>query len=181
MKRISITLAAVALAALACQQSGPTGPTNSLSNAGKVMFSNQANNGNGVVHKVSAGGADVDFAEHTDANFSLSAVEHGDGTVTGEYTDQAGQGEGGFHAQLNCLLVVGNQAWVSGVITSGSIPSIGLDLTGFPVITRVADIGTSANDPPDQISFSFIGNPTPCTAAPPLPLFPMTDGQVKVD
>jgi len=179
MKLVSITLAAVAFVALACQQSSPTGPTNSLSNAGKMMFSNQANNGNGVVHKVSAGGADVDFAEHTDANFSLTAVEHGDGTVTGEYTDQYGQGDGGFHAQLNCLLVVGNQAWVSGVITSGNAG--GFDLTGLPVITRVADVGTSANDPPDLISFSFVGVATPCTAAPNLPLFPMTDGQVKVD
>jgi hypothetical protein len=38
----------------------------------------------------------------------------------------------------------------------------------------------SANDPPDAISFSFIGDPTPCTDAPPRPLFPMTGGQVTV-
>ena len=34
---------------------------------------------------------------------------------------------------------------------------------------------------PDAISFSFIGVTTLCTAAPTLPLFPMTGGQVTVD
>ena len=179
MKRISITLAAVALVALACQQSSPTGLANSLSNAGKVMFSNQANNGNGVLHKVSAGGADQDLAEHTDANFSLTAIQYGDGSVKGEWTDEFGQGEGGFHAQIDCLEVVGNQAWVSGVITSGQ--SAGFDFTGLTVATRVADLGTSANDPPDLISYSFIGAARTCAAHQPFPLFPMTDGQVKVD
>jgi hypothetical protein len=48
------------------------------------------------------------------------------------------------------------------------------------VITLVQDNGNSANDPADAISFSFIGNANPCTAAPPLPLVPMTDGQVQV-
>ena len=178
MKRISIMLAAVALAALACQQAAPTAPTASNS-VRTPLFANEANNGNGVLHKVSAGGADVDFAAHTDANFSLTAVEHGDGSVTGEWTDQFGQGQGGIHAAVNCLLVAGNQAWISGVITSGNAG--GVDLTGLPVVTRVADLGRSANDPPDLISFSFVGNPTPCTAAPNLPLFPMTDGQVTID
>jgi len=67
---------------------------------------------------------------------------------------------------------------VSGVASSGSVN--GFDVTGFPVITRVQDNGKSANDPPDAISFSFIGNATPCGAAPDLPLSPMTGGQVTV-
>ena len=120
MKRISITLAAVALAALACQQSGPTGPTNSLSNAGKVMFSNQANNGNGVVHKVSAGGADVDFSDHTDANFSLTAIQYGDGSVKGEWSDQFGQSDGGIHVAVDCLDVAANLVVISVVDRLGS-------------------------------------------------------------
>jgi hypothetical protein len=132
----------------------------------------------GVVHQVSVGGHDQDPAGHTDANFSLVAVQHGDGSVTGQWTDQFGQGQGGIHVQINCLSVQGNEAWVSGIISSGN--SAGVDLTGLPVITRVQDNGKSANDPPDAISFSFIGVATPCTAQPNLPLFPMTDGQVTV-
>ena len=57
----------------------------------------------------------------------------------------------------------------------------GVDVTGLPCITEVQDNGKSANDPPDQISFSFIGVATPCTAEPALPLNPMTDGQVTVN
>src|SRR5437868_5131106 len=177
MKRISITMVALALVAFGCGgQSSPTSSPNSMSGGATPLLGNE---GNGVVHRVSAGRADIDASAHTDANFSLVAIQHANGEVSGEYTDQFGQGNGGFHATVNCLLVVGNQAWISGVITSGGVP--GVDFTGLPVITRVADNGTSANDPPDAISFSFIGNPAPCTAAPPLPLLPMTDGQVNVD
>jgi hypothetical protein len=132
----------------------------------------------GVVHHVSVGGPDQDAVDHTDANFSLVANQHADGTVTGEWSDQFGQGEGGIHAQVNCVFVDGNEAWVSGVITSGTVG--GIDVTGLPVITRVQDNGKSANDPPDQISFSFVGLATPCTDTPNLPLSPMTGGQVTV-
>jgi hypothetical protein len=132
----------------------------------------------GVVHQVSVGGPDQDVTAHTDANFSLVAIQYGDGHVSGQWTDQFGQGQGGIHVAVNCVFVAGNQAWISGIITQGNIN--GTDLSGLPAITRVQDNGKSANDPPDTISFSFIGVATPCTAAPPLPLFPMTDGQVTV-
>src|SRR5678816_3416673 len=107
----------------------------------------------GVQHFVSVGGPDQDATNHTDANFSLVAIQHSDGTVTGQWADQFGQGQGGIHVQINCLFVQGNEAWVSGFITSGTFN--GADLTGLPVITRVQDNGDSANDPSDAISFSF--------------------------
>ncbi len=179
MKRISIMLAAVALAALACQQAAPTAPT--ANSVGTPLFASQANNGNGVLHKVSAGGADVDFSAHTDANFSLTAIEHGDGSVTGEWSDQFGQGDGGIHVAVDCLEVDGNQAWIGGEITHGT--ANGVDVTGERALTRVADIGTSANDPPDLISFSVFPVPPQftCHGKFDLPLFPMTDGQVTVN
>ena len=132
----------------------------------------------GVLHHVSVGGPDQDAVDHTDANFSLVAVQHKDGTVTGQWSDQFGQGEGGIHAAVNCVFVAGNEAWISGFVTSGTVG--GVDVTGLPVITRVQDNGKSANDPPDAISFSFIGVATPCTDTPDLPLQPMTGGQVTV-
>lgn len=176
MKNPPIALAALALFAIGCTEPTATSPAAStMPSIGTPLFANQ---GNGVVHRVSVGGNDLDIAENTDANFSLVAIEYGDGSVSGQWTDQFGQGEGGFHAEINCLLVVGNEAWVSGVITSGGVP--GLDFTGLTVAARVSDNGTSANDPPDQISFSFIGNPFPCTAQRPFALQDMTDGQVSV-
>jgi hypothetical protein len=130
----------------------------------------------GVQHVVSVGGPDQDATNHTDANFSLVAIQYGDGSVKGQWTDQFGQGQGGIHVAINCLFVQGNQAWVSGFVTSGTFN--GADLSGLPVITRVQDNG--GGNTPDAISFSFIGNAAACTTAPNLPLQTMTAGQVKV-
>jgi hypothetical protein len=136
--------------------------------------------GGGVVHKVSVGGADVAPPPGTDANFSLSGVEHADGTVTGQWQDTffgRGTPAASFHMSIDCLLVVGNEAWVSGVITHApDFPGA----VGLPAITRVRDNGTSANDPADQISFTWIGLPFTCNDAPDLPLFDLITGQAKV-
>lgn len=140
-----------------------------------------------VVHHVSAGGPDACIAfgfEHPgcDANFSLSAIEYADGSVTGQYTDRFAQGDG-FHAVLDCLVVDGTNAWVSGVITQGTFTlqsGAVVDLTGFPVATRVKDRGTSSTDPADQISFSFIDDATPCTLKVDYPLLDAPQGQVVV-
>jgi hypothetical protein len=171
MKHLSVTLAALTLVALGCDPAAPTTPPSSAGD-GPLFASG------GVVHRATVGGHDADPFGNTDANFSLVAIEHGDGRMTGEWTDQFGQGEGGIHVDVNCLRVIGNQAWVSGIVKSDNIKDV--DLTGQPAITRVADFGKSHNDPPDAISFTFI-LAIPCTAAPPLPLLPMTDGQVKVE
>jgi hypothetical protein len=152
--------------------------TSSMTFALSLMLASAPALADGVVHQVSVGGPDQDATNHTDANFSLVAVQHGDGSVTGQWTDQFGQGQGGIHVQVNCLFVQGNEAWVSGIISSGNVG--GVDVSGLPVITRVQDNGASANDPPDAISFSFIGVAASCTTAPNLPLVPMTDGQVTV-
>jgi hypothetical protein len=141
-----------------------------------------------VVHKVSAGGPDacVAFgAEHPgcDGNFSLTAIQYADGSVSGQYTDRFARGDG-FHAVIDCLVVEGNQAWVSGVITQGTFtdPDTGevFDLAGLDVFTSVQDNGTSANDPVDQISFSFIGEEIPCTEQENVDLLDAPEGQVTV-
>jgi hypothetical protein len=136
-----------------------------------------------VVHHVTVGTPDACVAlgfEHPgcDANFSLVANQYADGDVSGQYTDRFANGDG-FHAVVDCLVVVGNDAWISGVITHGRIGDI--DLAGLEVLTRVRDNGTSQNDPADQISFSFIDVDLPdCTEQPDLPLFDTPQGQVRV-
>ncbi|MCI0395059.1 MAG: hypothetical protein L0332_04885 [Chloroflexi bacterium] len=136
-----------------------------------------------IVHQVNAGGPDAcEFLGFPhpgcDGDFSLVAQQFADGSVSGQYTDRFAQGNG-IHAVIDCLVVVGNQAWVSGVITQGDLN--GVSLVGLSLITRVQDNGASANDPDDQISFSFIGNNIPCTDQPDLPLLDAPDGQVQVD
>ena len=147
----------------------------------------QASVSSGVVHQVSAGGPDVCAAfglkPGCDANFSLVAIQHADGSVTGQYIDRWARG-GGFHAVINCVNVIGNDAWVSGVVTKGTYPD-GTDLAGRPLINRLRDNGTSANDPPDQFSISWIdpgnnGFSASCLDAPDLPLFDAPQGQVVV-
>jgi hypothetical protein len=125
-----------------------------------------------VIQRVTAGARDP-FA-----SFSLTAAVFVDGSMSGQYTDQFPQIGGGFHAILNCVSIVGNDAWLSGVIISGT--ANGQDLTGLPVATRVRDNGVSAIDPPDDVSFSFIGDPTPCTEHVEYPLFTSPQGQVVI-
>jgi hypothetical protein len=112
--------------------------------------------GNGqILHRVSVGGPDVceEFGAQPgcDGNNSLIAIQFYDGTVIGQATDQYGHGYGGTHAVIDCLAVSGNVAWMSGVFTSEI--NEGLDWA-----IKVVDNGTSANDPPDRISFTFGGD-----------------------
>lgn len=140
--------------------------------------------GNGVVHFVSAGGPDACYPDQPgcDSNYSLNAVQYADGSVKGQFTDKWTNGYG-FHAKIDCLVVEGNEAWVSGVITSGRTAS-GFDLVGIHITTRVKDNGTSANDPLDQISGSFFSWPEDgidCNDQIPLTLWDTPQGQVNVD
>jgi hypothetical protein len=171
MIRASLSLIALGLVSFGCNAPDATAPTTDQSNVPEFQ-------GGGVVHRATAGSHDL-TPPGVDPNYSLVAIQHADGRITGQYSDQFGQGEGGFHARVTCLLVVGNNAYVGGIITSDNIPDV--DLEGVPVITRVQDNGTSANDPPDMISFSFIFVPDQaCLTAPNLPLFPIQGGEVKV-
>jgi hypothetical protein len=130
-----------------------------------------------ILHHVSVGGPDscAGFGgpPGCDANFSLVAFEYDDGSAAGRFIDRSGSSNG-WVAVIDCLAVDGPDAWVSGVITHGTY-------VGLPVITRVRDNGISALDPPDQISYSAVGDPTSCTDKPNMPLFDMPQGQVLVD
>ncbi len=180
MKTAWFALPAVAFAVACNEPNAPLDARTSRSSLGGISASSTTSN-SGVLHRVSVGGSDQDVTLNTDANFSLVALEKGDGSVSGEWTDQFGQGQGGVHVDVNCLVVQGNQAWIGGIIRSGGTGVGGVDLSGLPALTRVADLGASANDPADAISFTFIGRAVQCTAQPNLPLLAMTGGQVTVN
>jgi len=138
---------------------------------------------NNVIHHVSVGGADVCEAlglpTGCDANFSLVANMKADGSVSGQWQDTFAGGGEGIHVSVDCMNVVGNWAVISGVITHGSYG--GVDVRGQRAITAVVDNGTSANDPDDQISLSFLDN-ADCISLTPgnFPLVNLVHGQVKV-
>ncbi len=170
MNRTLIALAAFGMFAVGCEGTDPTTPM-----ADGLGVEPQANTGP-VVHRVSVGGADLctglGLKPGCDANYSVIAIQRADGSVKGQWQDTFGGGIP-IHVTIDCLYVSGNQAWLSGVITGPVLP-------GLLVIIRVADNGTSANDPPDQISWSELDVYGGCTAAPDLPLVDMNEGQVKV-
>ena len=143
--------------------------------------------GNGVTELVSAGGADICEAlgqpTGCDANFSLSAVAHADGSIGGQWQDTFGDfsGGGALHVAIDCLHVVGNGAVLGGVITHATGAAAGNE--GQRALAAVVDNGTSVNDPADQISFSnFPTGGLDCTTLVPgnFALFNLTNGQVKV-
>jgi len=90
--------------------------------------------------------------------------------VEGVLTDSSPFGN--LHGVIDCLVVEGNQAWLSGEIANTSD-------TYF--LTSVVDNGTSANDPLDQTSFTDVSHePQDCSAQQDVPLFDVPEGQVKV-
>lgn len=111
-----------------------------------------------LAHHASFGGPDVCVGlgarPGCDANNSLVANQYADGSVSGEWQDSFGYGNGGFHVVVDCLLVVGNQAVVGGVVTQG--PFGGVDV-GTRALMSMWDNGTSANDPRDEATATFSG------------------------
>lgn len=179
MKPTVVALAAIAALALGCQAPTGTEPTTSftLPDPAAAPTAN-------VVHKVSAGGDDICEAfglkPGCDGNFSLTAIQKADGTVSGQWQDVFAGGGNGVHVDVDCLHVVGNWAVIGGVVTHGSVG--GTDFTGARALTAVVDNGTSQQDPPDQISFSFFPTGASCMALSParFPLNDLRKGQVTV-
>jgi len=143
-------------------------------------------NAGGVAHHVSLGGADAcaifGLPTGCDANFSLVAGEEADGSVKGQWQDPFVRGLEGIHVAVDCVNVVENGAVIGGVITHGFAG--GVDVSGQRALTAVVDNGTSANDPPDQMSFSFFPVGGSCDQFVPADfagfLFDLGRGQVKV-
>ena len=176
----STLLLAFALVAFAgCDVIAPSSDSNASASAATSADSR------GVVHHVSAGGNDACEAfglePGCDGNFSLTARVMADGSVKGQHQDTFAGGGNGIHATIDCVNIVGNGAVLGGTITRGGFD--GDDWTGQTFLTAVVDNGTSANDPPDQISFSFNALPITCNDLVPanFPLSDLTRGQVRVD
>jgi hypothetical protein len=110
----------------------------------------------GQAHSVVVGSPDgVIYTTGGDGNFSLTARVDKDGNVTGQWQDAFTRNPG-FHVTVTCLLVEGNTAWISGVVTQASDNT----LIGAPAITKVVD--NTKNGKGDTISFTFICPPV-CT------------------
>ena len=178
IKRISfITIVTIAMLMTACNENASPVASATDENPDISLAKGK------IVNFVSAGSNDACEAfgleKGCDGNFSLVATESADGTVSGQYQDTFSGGGEGVHAKIDCFHVIGNGAVVSGIVTKGG----SLYDVGSRVITAVVDNGTSANDSPDQISFTFAVPPDfNCEDFVPgdFPLNDLTTGQVTV-
>jgi hypothetical protein len=136
-----------------------------------------------VCDSVTVGSTDVAVIgtpPDNDANLSMVAIQFCDGAVKGQWQDTFGKGEFAFHIEVTCVEVDNNNAWVSGVIKRANK---GIQfLIGLPVITRVEDNGNAANGGIDKASFLFeAGDDQDCLLKPPLPLFDLSNGEVRIN
>jgi hypothetical protein len=118
-------------------------------------------------------------------DLSFSAIQHQDGTVTGEFERRVVTSTGEFvsriHGTVICLTVAGNIARIGGIITesSGSAAPPGTD-----VFTTVVDNGQGENDLDDLAAPGGSGPPgtalTFCATGVSRFLFPVTTGNIQV-
>ena len=146
-----------------------------------------------IVSMIHAGGSDIQDPDFPgsgpgfDKNYSLVAFKFANGTASGKLIDRYSGGGGlGLKGDINCVHVVGNIAWLSGVITQGQTLDVDgnpVDITGYYVRTRVQDNGDNT-DPlnPDRVAFTQYRNtiPFPCANMFGSAFWDMPGGQVTI-
>jgi hypothetical protein len=88
-----------------------------------------------------------------------------------------------IHVEVDCLVINGNEAWMSGPITRLIVNGIAQDPRGRQVAWRVQDNGEGANSPPDMGTILFVGFPQACLVyffTEDLPLLPTDNGNIRV-
>ena len=108
---------------------------------------------------------------------STAGFPNAKGQLEGKITS-AGR-ETDIHIAVDCLVIMGNQAWASGIVTrrvTNGIPQP----TGTHVQWRVQDNGEGANSPPDLGSVLFNSTPQGCRFRLNLPMTPTASGNIQV-
>ena len=82
-------------------------------------------------------------------------------------------------AGVDCLLTVGNEAWVSGPVERFVLNGREFR-TRMHLVIRLQDNGEGKGDAPDLVSPPFTGGPQACLLAPMLPLMQDAVGNVQV-
>ena len=89
-------------------------------------------------------------------SFGFNARVNADGSADGWYTYRDVEDGLVFDAKgpVTCLTVIGNDAWIGGVIEASNDPTV----TGLGAWWHVTDNGEGANDPADITTFLGIGS-----------------------
>jgi hypothetical protein len=162
MKTLLVTIAAATLLAVLV----------SAGTAGREFLED----GSAPVHWASGGGT-VEYAGALNTHAFIAQIDAG-GNVKGQAEFQLRYIDTTVHAEVNCLTVVGNNAWIGGTITRTSNPAqVGL---GLQILFQVQDNGEGDAHPPDMTSPLVWGAVPSCSATPPLGLIEWTNGNVQV-
>ena len=128
------------------------------------------------VHRASGGGT-VEYGGALNTHAFTAQID-ANGNVKGQAEFQLRYIDTTIHAEVNCLAVVGNDAWIGGTITRSSNPAVvGL---GLHILFRVQDNGEGDAHPPDMTSQLVWGAVPPCDTTPLLSLIEWTNGNVHV-
>ncbi len=124
--------------------------------AGPEISPNFNANGRNPVVQSATGSGHFRGADGNLRTFTASAVKHEDGTVTGQsQINNRGLGVSA-HISIDCLLIVGNVAVLSGVVTTSSDAR----RVGIGVFFAMEDNGEGNNAPADRITQAFPAPPT---------------------
>ena len=101
------------------------------------------------------GSAAIILTLHQNAleHYSLSAIQHKDGSVSGEFEEYSGQ-DGGqrIHAKIACVGITGNTARLAAQIDETNVP---FGPIGSYVVWTVVDNGEGAKSAPDESTDVF--------------------------
>ena len=143
MSRPMVRAVAAGLALLACSEAEQTTLSGPQLSAG----------GNGV--QSSATGSGHYIAGDQIRTLAFSAVQYADGSASGEYQIDVHASNTSFHVSVTCLSVVGNTAWIAGVIDWSSGPPV---LPGTVSYFYAIDNGEGSGAAPDIVSVARIND-----------------------
>jgi len=174
MKR-SISMLLLAFAFSACQDEGPTVPTDG------PQF---AKGGAPPVYQVVGGGSIVreDLAGSPREIYGFNAKLDAAGNVKGQAEVHFPSDDVNMHIDVQCLVARGNEAWLSGPVTRSDDP---LTPVGMVFVWRVVDNGQGKGAAPDEVSdFLYSPNnfpPGACIRQPGLITYPWDNGNVRIN
>jgi hypothetical protein len=129
-----------------------------------------------VVEAVCGSGHFISEGDGTDRTCTFNILKHSDGTIRGWY-HALGRGPGGAHVRvrIECLHVVGNEAWAAGTVVAAASP----DNIGRPYSLRFIDNGEGEGASPDEIGVGrFVESD--CTTEPDLALRQLRMGNLQI-
>lgn len=148
----SVSLVCTGLFALLLITGCAEAPTAPALDAAPAFDGETASKGGKVASATGSGHfIDVRFPEEELRTFSFNAKEFADGSANGQWQLNNRNFPIRLHGEVECVSVLGNEAWFAGATTNSDDPDqVGI-IRGFYVV----DNGEGGNAAPDQISFAF--------------------------